>query len=130
MNFEESIFSNVVFENCKTEGTAFNEGRVLDTSFKEVLGRMINFSGSKIKNTKFIDSNFKCSYFEDVEFYKTEFTNMNLEDVNFCGSKLKGIDFRTSVIDGIKIKIEDVRGMIVDSFQATEISKILGLIIK
>lgn len=45
-------------------------------------------------------------------------------------TNLKGIDFSTCNIDGIVVDREDLKGVIVNQFQAVELSKLLGIIIK
>ena len=45
-------------------------------------------------------------------------------------TNLKGIDFSTSNIDGIIIDKEDLKGLIVNQFQAVELSKLLGIVVK
>ena len=45
-------------------------------------------------------------------------------------TNLQGIDFSTCDITGIVVLPQDLRGMIVDEYQAMELSKLLGIIVK
>ena len=45
-------------------------------------------------------------------------------------TSLKNVDFRTCNIEGITVEKEDLQGMIVNEFQAIDLSKILGIIVK
>ena len=65
---------------------------------------------AKLKSIKLIDSNLY-----KAQMFKTT---------------LKNIDFRTCNIEGITVDKDDLKGMIVNDFQAIELSKLLGIIIK
>ena len=45
-------------------------------------------------------------------------------------TNLRGIDVSTCNIDGIVVDKEDLKGIIVNQFQAVELSKLLGIIVK
>ena len=52
------------------------------------------------------------------------------EGVFRCRTNLKNIDFRTCNIEGITVNKDDLNGLIVNDFQAIELSKLLGIIVK
>ena len=45
-------------------------------------------------------------------------------------TKLKDIDFSTCEFNGVTVDIPDLKGIIVNEFQALELSKLMGLKIK
>ena len=59
-----------------------------------------------------------------------KFIDTNLYKAQLFRTNLKDIDFRTCNIEGIIVGQEDLKGMIVNDFQAVELSKLLGIIIK
>ena len=64
-NFSESIFSNVIFENCKLEGAIFTEGRIIDTKFEDIeFFSVIRGTDIDVKLEKISDIN---TVIEDME---------------------------------------------------------------
>lgn len=149
-NLSKSIFHDVKFENCdfsncvlsecsfirvetnnsKFVGSNFTDSRIYHFSSKETSFKYTNFSNTNIEemifnecdlsNSSFYQSKIKHIYFEKSQLIQTDFFKVNL----------KGIDFSTSDISGIITSIEELKGAIVNNFQAIELSKLLGIIIK
>ena len=58
--------------------------------------------------------------FNDCELYRTQIFRTNL----------KGIDFSTCNIEGFVVDKDNLKGMVVNQFQAVELSKLLGIVVK
>ena len=56
--------------------------------------------------------------------------NVNFQKSQFFKTKLNKIDFTTCNISGITVDINDLKGMIVNEYQALELSNLLGIIIR
>ncbi|MEA1883559.1 MAG: pentapeptide repeat-containing protein, partial [Thermotogota bacterium] len=56
----------------------------------------------------------------------------NFQGAEFLHTSLKGIDFTTCRIDGIRVsnKYQELTGMIVNTYQAAELSKLMGIIVR
>ena len=65
------------------------------------------------------------SNFDDVRFEYSNLIGSQLFKTN-----LGGIDFTTCDITGIGVGSQDLNGIIVDEYQAIELSRLLGIIIK
>ena len=61
---------------------------------------------------------------------KVTFNDSQLNRATLVDTNLKGIDFRTCGIDGIYVKLENLKGMIVNEWQALELVKLLEIEIK
>ena len=61
---------------------------------------------------------------------KVTFNNCELIKADFCETKLNKVDFRTCNISGIIVTIENLKGLIVNSYQAYSLARLLGLDIK
>jgi uncharacterized protein YjbI with pentapeptide repeats len=70
------------------------------------------------------------SSFINVKFKDIIFDACNLEEVEFLNTNLNNIDFSNSEIDGIVVNMALVKGCLVNTYQAVELSKLLGLKIK
>lgn len=53
--------------------------------------------------------------------------NSDLTGARFFKTSLKGIDLSSSKIEGIAISIEDIKGAIIDQFQATDLLYLIGV---
>ena len=58
------------------------------------------------------------------------FQYSNLIGIQLFKTSLSGIDFSTCDITGIVVLPQDLRGVIVDEYQAMELSKLLGIVVK
>ena len=58
---------------------------------------------------------------------KVNFNNCKLIKTDFFETKLDKVDFRTCDISEMRVKLEDLRGLIVTSYQAVYLSTLLGL---
>ena len=72
-----------------------------------------------------LNSSISEAKLKNTIFNKIDFTNSQIFNTN-----LNKIDFSNCNIEGIIIGREDLKGMIVNEFQALELSKLLGIIIK
>ena len=55
---------------------------------------------------------------------------VDLTQTQFFKTSLNGIDLSQSIIEGIAVSLEDIRGAIIDSFQAINLLYLLGVKIK
>ena len=58
------------------------------------------------------------------------FENADLTRTQFFKTSLKGIDLSSSRIEQIAISIEDIKGAIIEQFQAIDLLYLLGVKIK
>lgn len=129
-SFEESNFNNVYFKNCKFIGSNFIMTRLNQIKINESNFKYSNFNNSNIKECNIKDCDFSGSEFEDVRFSRLDLKNVSFLGSRFFKTKLGLIDFTECNIDGISVEIKDLKDMIVSPYQAVELSKMLGIIIK
>lgn len=149
-SFEKAVFHDVIFENCDLSNCLFREGsfirveirnskfvgcdfsdsRVYHLTGKEVIFRYANFSSASLEEVLFKKCDLSNSSFTECKLKNTYFELSKLEQTQFFKTRLKGIDISTCEIGGIITTFEDIKGMIVNNFQAIELSKLLGIIIK
>ena len=66
----------------------------------------------------------------EVKWKNITFLECNLNKIELVKTKLKDIDFSTCEFNGVTVDIPDLKGIIVNEFQALELSKLMGLKIK
>jgi uncharacterized protein YjbI with pentapeptide repeats len=104
------------------------ESHLENVSFKECSLKYSNFSDSSLNKITFCDCDMSESNFISLKkINKVNFDNCKLINADFFETKLDKIDFRTCDISGIRVKLENLRGLIVTSYQAVNLSTILGL---
>ena len=67
---------------------------------------------------------------QECNLKETAFENCKLVLSNLFKTNLNKIDFRDNNINGITVRIEDLKGAIVSEYQALELSRLIGIIIK
>jgi len=113
MGFDASqaTMKNILIRDCKADFACFRFA-----TFKKT----VCFEGCSLK-----DANFQGADLRGVSF-----RNCDLSAVEMSQAKLLGADIRDSKIDGIKLAPEDLRGVVVDVFQAAYLAGLLGLIVR
>ena len=135
-DFSNSIYSKYIskgneYINTKFIGANMMESHLENVTFKECILRYSNFSECALNKVDFFDCDMSESNFINLKaINKLTFDNCKLIRADFRETKLDKLDFRTCDISGIMVKIEDLRGLIVNSYQAITLSAILGLKIK
>lgn len=148
--FEKAVFHDVIFENCDFSNCLFREGSFIRVEIRNSKFVGCDFSDSRVyhlmsRETIFRYANFSSASLEEVLFEKCDLSNSSctecklkntyfelskLIQTQFFKTKLKGIDISTCEISGIITTFEDIKGLTVNNFQAIELSKLLGIIIK
>ena len=83
------------------------------------------FNNVLFENTILRNSNFQENKLKNIVL-----KNANLTQAQFFKSSLNGIDFSDSLIDGIVVSIEDLKGAIINEFQAVDLIGLIGVKIK
>ena len=67
----------------------------------------------------------------EVQFKKIVLFESDFSSVDFFRTKLAGLDFSDSIIDGITISesFTEIKGMKINTVQAVDIAKLMGLTI-
>lgn len=151
-SFEKGEFTDVVFKSCNFSNADFSDGYFNRCQMISSKGVGAKFSGSSIQNMVFSDCNleyvnFDSSKLERVRFCETElshgaisqcrckdmsFQKVCLHGASFFKTSLKGMDFTSSDITELVLSDEctELKGAVVDLYQAAELAKHLGIIIK
>jgi len=150
-DFSNSDFIDVVFDSCDLSGCRFREGYFQRVRFEQVKAVGAGFGESVFKNLGIKESNFSyCSFakskferasitgelhdasFAECQLKSFEFENADLTRADFFKTPLKGQDLRSCRIDGIIVSdsLSELRGAVVDLYQAAALAAKLGIEIK
>ena len=100
---------------------------VLDCNFSYA-----NFDSSRLEHIRFSDCRIQGGSLTQCRCKAVEWNRVNLENASFFKTMMKGMDFTSSTIQGLTISdgCGEVRGAVVDLYQAAELAKYLGIVIK
>lgn len=151
-SFYKGEFTDVVFHSCNISNTNFGEAYFNRCEMVSSKGLGTKFSDGVIKNMIFADcnleyANFDSASFEKVKFSETDLSHgavsqcrfkgalwnrVNLTGASFFKSLLKGMDLTSCTITGLVLSDQcwELKGAAVDLYQAAELAKRLGVIIK
>lgn len=130
VDFSDSMLYRVEFVGCKLMGTNLSDCVFNQVLFYHCNARYVNFSMGKMKHVLFAHSDLQCGSMESCRFVPVAFDTCNLTEAEFSRTPLKGIDFRSSQVAGIRLGIGDLKGVVVSSLQALELTRFLGLVVK
>ena len=127
-DFTGAVFSRVRFEGCKLTGVNFAETVFRDVSFTDCRAPYLNLASAKAQRLVFADCRLNEATFQDLK-WTAAFQRCDLTAATFHFAPLKGINLTTSRIDGLRVGLPDLKGAIVNTFQAADLSRLLGLVI-
>jgi len=130
INFTKTAFKRVEFNGCKLIGTILNDSMLENVVFNNCNLKYVNISDIKLKEVHFKESNLDEASFFSVKINKVIFDKCSFVRTEFESTSLLGVDLSTSDISFIKININNLKGLIVNNYQAVELSNLLGIIIK
>lgn len=119
-----------ILHNCKISGCNFAENRLYNVALIETNASYMSLSMASIENILFKNMCLKNSYFQETKIKNIYFDNADLTQSKFFKTSLKGIDLSSSKIEGIAISIEDIKGAIIDQFQAVDLLYLIGVKLK
>ncbi|WP_028829387.1 pentapeptide repeat-containing protein [Proteocatella sphenisci] len=130
--FTNSWFRQCLFENSQFKGCSFNESQFKDVTICDSNMSYANFTSDKFEACEIIKSDMSNSFFAQCTL-KNFFVNDTLFiRTEFFQTALKGIDFSDCILEGISVSAgaTELKGVIVNIYQAAELSKLMGIVIK
>ena len=150
--FLKGEFTDVVFQSCDFSNSDFSDGYFNRCRFLASKGMGTKFCGCSIQNLLISECNLNYSNFDSCKLEKIRIEKSQLSGGNFsqCRCKnvswennrltgasffktmLNGMDFSTSDINGIALSddLRELKGAVMDLYQAAELMKRLGVIVK
>ncbi|MFN6468692.1 MAG: pentapeptide repeat-containing protein [Nostoc sp. SerVER01] len=116
--WEESSLNRVEFINCRLLGLKAIKSRLRNVIFKGCQGQFSQFNFSKFDNVIFENCILEDSTFLEASLTNVKFINCQMNNVILTDAKFKDTDFRGSNIEGLQINLSQLKGAILDPFQA------------
>lgn len=131
-NFTNASFGRCEWLNTKALGTIFCDNMIMHTTVQGCNLQYTNWDGARLDKVAILNSNLsdtqitgcnlKNIYLEETEFYKT----------NFFKTPLAGLNFTTCHLEGITVAsgFEELQGAVVNAYQAADLAKLMGVIVR
>ncbi|MGC2872658.1 pentapeptide repeat-containing protein [Ihubacter sp. mB4P-1] len=131
-SFAGSWLDRTHFDNCQLVGTDFSQCKISHTSFTDCAMTMANFTESKLEECSIASCDLTESFFANCKFKKLQMDKNQCIGTEFFKTKLKDVDFTTCILEGIRVSTEngELKGAKVNLFQAAELARMLGIVIK
>lgn len=151
-SFSGGNFTDTVFRSCELSNCDFSSSCFCRTEIQAVKGIGANFNEARLFHVKIADSNFSYANFNEVKadhftalqsdfsevfltacrLKNTSVHEVRFDKANFYRTSLKGIDLTTCRISGIITSLEagELKGAVVNMFQAVELAKRFGVIVR
>ncbi len=130
LDFSKQRFLRVEFIECKMSGIRFCDGLLEDVHFDQCLMPYSSFDQVRFKRTFFKECIMKETAFYDLSMKYCCFSRCALQKSEWMKVKSQKIDVSDSDIEGIRLDFDSLRDLVVNTFQAIELSTMLGIIIK
>jgi uncharacterized protein YjbI with pentapeptide repeats len=150
--FQKCSFIDVIFKNCdlsncdmsqgyfnrcefitdKAIGIKLNEAIMKDVGIIESNLEYANLTGVTMNVVELVNSNFTSASIAECKLKNLICSQTEFINTNFFKTPLKGIDFTNCTITGMIVSNEgtELKGAIVDLYQAAELAKLFGIIIR
>ncbi|WP_028043594.1 pentapeptide repeat-containing protein [Candidatus Stoquefichus massiliensis] len=130
MKFYSCLFRRVQFMNCKLMGTDFSESVFDQVNMKDCLCKFANFAFMKNKETVYQLCDFTQASIIETNLKKSSFIECSFNQCELQHASLSQIDLSTCDLNNIITTPEDIRGAIIDSYQAASLIHLLRVQIK
>lgn len=130
VHLNQCSLSRVHFISCRISGMELSQSLVQDTLFQLCKGHYCDFGGSTFKDCAFDINDLTGSGFVQCDFKKTSFDKCIFNSTEWFNTKLKELDFSSCEIENIAVSSDKLTGVVVNSSQALEFVKLLGIVVK
>ena len=120
VHLNQCSLSRVHFISCRISGMELSQSLVQDTLFQLCKGHYCDFDINDLTGSGFVQCDFK----------KTSFDKCILNSTEWFNTKLKELDFSSCEIENIAVSSDKLTGVVVNSSQALEFVKLLGIVVK
>lgn len=129
VDFQDCYFQRCSFLQCRMVGADFSQSMIKMVLFQENNMDFVNFDHLQATGMRIEETSMKSSHIIQNKWKQVELKQVDFTQANFLHTMLNGMDFRKCRIDGILVSGKELKGVIVDRFQASELARLLGIII-
>lgn len=130
LNLNGAVFQRAEIERCRATGLLLTSSLANHLFIHDCVCRYFNISASDWHSAAVEDTDCTNAGIQECRLASVKFIRCNLTGTEFFHTRLRGIDFTTDELQGIAVSGDELRGAIVTPFQACELAKLLGVVIR
>lgn len=131
-DIRRSHFRQCVFTKSKGVGLTVSDSFFRRVQFGDWNGRYMQWSSCTLEQLDWVNADCREALFSDCPLKEVRFDHTSLQQTQFFKTYLKGIDLTSCEIDGLSVsdRMSELQGAVVDLYQAAELARMLGIIIR
>lgn len=129
--------SNAYFDRCEVDsskwmGMNLTKGSMKQLTLKNSNLQYSNWDASTVQGLSASDCEMHNAIFSECKLKAVEWRNVRFISTDFFKTPLKGIDFSRCEIENLLVSDDhmELRGAIVNTFQAADFARLLGLVVR
>lgn len=130
LNLSGAVFQRVGIERCRATGLTLANTLANHVSIRDTVCRYLNLNASDWRGVLFENTDCSNAGIQECRLKAVEFIRCNLTGTDFFRTRLGGIDFTTDELQGIAVSGDELKGAVVTPFQACELARLLGVVIR
>lgn len=131
-DFSGGYFNRCHLEGCKGIGVNLSDARIHQFTVRGGSLQYASVNDARLNGAMFTDCDLSGADIVGCVLKNTLFSGARMNGASFFKTPLKGIDLTGCQIEGLRVSAggPELRGVIVDLFQAAELAKLLGIVVK
>ncbi|NJN67408.1 MAG: pentapeptide repeat-containing protein [Chloroflexaceae bacterium] len=129
-SLEKACMRRVQLIACRLPGVVFTQADMQDVVVQKCQGDMSHFWDCTLKATRFEHCTLRQASFASSTLAGVVFRHCDLTQADFRGANLRGADLRGSILDGLQVGVRELQGAIIDSGQAVQLVRVLGVLVR
>lgn len=128
----DTYFNRCQFFSSKGAGADFSGSSIQNVLIQDCSMNYVNLDGCRLEKIRVENTEMNSGYLSACRCRDVEWERVQLRKTSFFHTPLQKMDFTTCVIDGMILSddLREVKGAVVDLYQAAELARRLGVIIK
>lgn len=129
--------SNAYFDRCEVDsskwmGVDLSKGSMKQLTLKNSNLQYSNWDSSTVHGLSVVDCEMHNAIFSECTLKSIEWRNVQFVNTDFFKTPLKGIDFSRCEIENLLVSDNhtELQGAIVNTFQAADFARLLGLVVR
>lgn len=130
VSINQCLFLRCRFVDCKGIGADFSYSQFRHVTVERCPLRYTNWAEGRFKAVRFTECDLSESVWLQCGPDHLEWDRCQLVKCNLCRTPLKGMDLTSNTLDGLMVTGGELRGAVVSPYQAAELARLLGVVIK
>ncbi|HIW74940.1 MAG TPA: pentapeptide repeat-containing protein [Firmicutes bacterium] len=125
-----AVLRRVAFGRCRATGLLLARSLAHRVEMEECVCRYLNLCVSDWKKAAFRGCDLSGASIQETRLQNVSFTDCRLTGAELFRTPLAGIDLTSNQLEGLSLSGGELRGAVVTPYQASELARLLGVVIR